>query len=80
MMASVFRLAASAAMEASANARFSAKLNASVHNEFDSLKIKTKFTSAKLVKGVILQVKKDILDDKNAAAKRRAQDVLSLAE
>ncbi len=62
-----------------ADYRFSIKLNDELYKIFLKLEKDTLLNKAELVKGIIIQMKKDILDDKNKELRNDLKGVLLLA-
>lgn len=69
------RLAESEEAQGKANARFSIKLNDEIYEIFQRLERETKLNKAELVKGIIIKIKRDILDEK----KKNRRDYLKAA-
>jgi len=76
---SLVRFARSSEAHGRANARFSAKLNDEMFAKLSEIERKSKLNRADVVKGVIIQMKKDILDDKRADVRKELQGILRLA-
>jgi hypothetical protein len=62
-----------------ASARFSAKLNENMFHVLEEVEKASKLKRAEVVKGVILQAKKDILDDRLADVRRQLVTAMQLA-
>lgn len=61
------------------SARFSIKLNDELYEIFLKLEHETKLNKADLVKGIIGQMKKDILDEKKESIRENLREILLLA-
>lgn len=72
-------LAASAEAKGRATARFSAKLNDELYERLQELEKSSNLNKAAIVKGIIVQMKQDILDRQRPALQRDLKEILRLA-
>jgi predicted DNA-binding protein len=72
-------LAASSEAEGKSDARLSIKLNDELYEVFQGLVKDTGLNKANLTKGIILQMKKDLLDDKDHEMRESLREILLLA-
>lgn len=72
-------LAASEEATGPASARFSAKLNDQMYELLQSIENSGGLTLSDVIKGLILQIKKDVLDDKVEEVRRDLREVMLLS-
>ncbi len=72
-------LAASDEASGPSTARFSAKLNDAMFKLLQDIERNGGIKQSDVVKGLIVQIKKDILDDKRADIRKDLQDLMRLA-
>jgi len=71
------RLAASDEAQGKANARFSAKLTSHMHKRLQLIETDG-ISKSDAVKGIIVKIKKDVLDDSGRSVRTKLQEVLEL--
>jgi len=79
LQGSLEKLSQSEEAQGRADARFSIKLNDELYDIFLKLEKKTHLNKAQIVKGIIIQMKRDILDEKKKDLQEDIKDVLLLA-
>jgi hypothetical protein len=72
-------LASSDEAEGAASARFSAKLNDEMFRVWKTLGRTAGLKNADMVKGIIMQMKKDVLDEKKPEVRKALEEVLQLS-
>ncbi|OGQ87780.1 MAG: hypothetical protein A2289_13350 [Deltaproteobacteria bacterium RIFOXYA12_FULL_58_15] len=72
-------LAASVEAKGRATARFSARLNDELHERLQQLEKSSGLNKAAIVKGIIMQMKQDVLDNQRPALQRDLKEILRLA-
>jgi hypothetical protein len=62
-----------------AKARFSAKLNDQLYSYLQDLETESKLNKANVVRGIIVQIKQDILDHRRDELRKKLKEILPLA-